>query len=72
MQRIQVNNLRVHFCQIKITLDTIHAIITTPPGYIYTQISNVMFVVETDIYTRTVLERVSLVDNKARIPYHLT
>lgn len=70
MQRIQVDNLRVHFRQIRSSLDTICAIITTSLGYIYMQISNVTFVVGRDIYTRTVLRRVSLVDKKAIIFCH--
>ena len=72
VQRVQVDHLRVHLRQIRTTLDAMRAIITTPPGYVHTQISNAMFAERRDIYTGTVLGRVSLVDNKARIPRHPT
>lgn len=72
VQRVQVDHLRVHLCQIRTTVDAMREIITTSLGYVHMQISNVMFAMRRDIYTRTVLGRVSLVDNKARIPCHLT
>ena len=46
-------------------------IIITSPDNVPMQISNVMSVEKRDIYTGTVLGRVNMVDNKARILRHL-
>ena len=70
VQREQVDYLQVHQRQIRTTLDATHAITITSPDNVYTQISNVMYAERRDIYTGTVLGRVSLVDNKAKIPRH--
>ena len=48
-----------------------HAIIITFMDNIPTQILNVLSAEKKDIYTEIVLEKVSLVDNKARILCHL-
>lgn len=42
------------------------------PNNIFTQISNIIAIEKRDIYTGTILEKVDLVDNKAKIPCHLT
>lgn len=72
VQQVQIDHLQVHLRQIRITFNAIHAIITTPPSYVHMQISNIMLVVRRDIYTGTVLGKVSLLDNKAIIPCHRT
>ena len=72
VQRVEIGHLRVHLGQIRTTLDAMRAIIITPPGYLHTPISNAMFAERRDIYTRTVLGMVSLVDKKASIPCHPT
>ena len=62
-----MDHLQAHQCQIRITLNAMRAITIIPPDNVPTQILNVMSVEKRDIYTGTVLGRVSLVDNKSRI-----
>ncbi len=71
-QREQVDHLQVYPYQIIITLDATRVTITTPPGNVQIQISNVMFVERKDIYIGTVLGKDSWVDNKVIIPRHPT
>ena len=65
-----MDHLQAHLRQIRTTLDATRAIAIISPDNVHMQISNGMSAERRDIYTGTVLERVSLVDNKARIPRH--
>lgn len=60
--------------QIRITLDVIHAITTTPQAldYVYMQILNAMFIMKKNIYIGTILKKISLMDNKVKNFFHLS
>ena len=71
-QQEQIDYFQVHQCQIRIILDATHAITITSPDNTHMQILNVMYAERRDIYTETVLRKVSFMDNKTKIPRHLT
>ena len=62
-----MDHLQAHQHQIRTTLDATRVITITSPNNVPTQILNVMSAERKNIYTRTVLEKISLMDNKAKI-----
>lgn len=65
-----MDHLQAYQCQIRKILHATYAINIISLDNILMQISNIMFVEKKNIFTITILEKFSLIDNKARVLRH--